>query len=161
MKMKLYILTILLLIPILSSAQLKGKVVKITDGDSVTLLDEDNTQHKIRLWGIDCPERGQDYGTKATNHTKELCAGKYVTVQIKGTDQYKRTLGIIIVDGTGVNVNESLLSNGLAWMYRYTKDKNYQSLENEARKKNINIWSMKNPIEPYHFRKNKKSVKKS
>lgn len=157
MKMKLYILIILLLIPILSSAQLKGRIVKVSDGDTVVLLDSTNTQHKIRLWGIDCPERGQDYGTKATQHTKELCAGKYVTVKVMGKDPYKRTLGIVYVDG--VNVNESLLSNGLAWMYRYTKDKNYQILEDKARNKKINIWSMKEPIEPYLWRKQQKNKK--
>lgn len=156
MKMKIYILTILLIIPILSSAQLKGRIVKVSDGDTVVLLDSTNTQHKIRLWGIDCPEGGQDYGNKATQHTKELCATKYVTVQVKGKDQYKRTLGIIIVDDTGVNVNENLLINGFAWVYRFTKNNNYQQLEDKARDKKINLWSMKNPIEPYLYRKNKK-----
>lgn len=133
------------------------KVIKITDGDSVTLLDKDNTQHKIRLWGIDCPEKKQDYGTKATNHTKELCAGKYVTVKVMGYDQYKRTLGIVYVGD--INVNESLLSNGLAWMYRFTKDNNYQQLEEQARSKKNNIWSMKDPIEPYLWRNQKKENK--
>ena len=135
----------------LSAQLLRGRIVKVTDGDSVVLLDSTNTQHKIRLWGIDAPEKKQDYGTKATNHTKKLCAGKNVEVKVMGYDKYKRTLGILYADG--INVNEDLLINGLAWVYRFTKNKNYTQLESVAKTNKINIWSMKDPIEPYIYRK--------
>jgi len=148
-----YILTIFsLLISIhLGSATIKGKVVKVTDGDSITLLTEGNKQVKIRLNGVDCPERGQDFGTKATNFTRDLCAGKYVVVDSIGIDRYKRVLGVVWVDS--VNVNEELLINGLAWRYKYNKSQHYLELEQGARKKKINIWSMKNPVAPWDFRK--------
>lgn len=135
----------------IGSATIKGKVVKVTDGDSITILTEGNRQVKIRLDGIDCPERGQDYGTKATDFTKELCAGKDVIIDSIGIDRYRRVLGIVWVDS--INVNEALLINGLAWRYKYNKSEYYLSLEQEARAQKLNIWSMKNPVAPWDFRK--------
>jgi len=135
----------------IGSATIKGKVVKVTDGDSITILTEGNRQVKIRLDGIDCPERGQDYGTKATDFTKELCAGKDVIIDSIGIDRYRRVLGIVWVDS--VNVNEALLINGLAWRYKYNKSEHYLSMEQEARGQKLNIWSMKNPVAPWDFRK--------
>lgn len=137
------------------SAQLTGKIVRVSDGDTVVLLDSTNTQHKIRLDGIDCPERAQDYGTKATDFTKNLCAGKYVKVDVAGIDKYKRVLGVLWVDGA--NVNEELLKNGLAWQYKYNNSAQYKIFENNARKKKLNIWSMSNPTAPWDFRKEEKT----
>lgn len=137
------------------SAQLTGKIVRVSDGDTVVLLDSTNIQHKIRLDGIDCPERTQDYGTKATDFTKNLCAGKYVKVDVAGIDKYKRVLGVLWVDGA--NVNEELLKNGLAWQYKYNNSAQYKIFENNARKKKLNIWSMSNPTAPWDFRKEEKT----
>lgn len=146
---------IILLSSCVSGKKLTGKIVKVSDGDTVVLLDKDNKQHKIRLDGIDCPERGQDFGTKATEFTRDLCAGKYVIVEYEKYDQYKRILGVVYV--SGVNVNEALLKKGLAWKYKYNRSSRYEELENEARKQKLNIWSMKNPVAPWDFRKaNKK-----
>jgi len=148
-----YLLVLLLLSTSLStgSSTIRGKVVRIADGDTITILTEDNRQVKIRLDGIDCPERGQDYGTKATDFTRELCAGKTVTIDSIGTDRYKRVLGVVWADS--VNVNEALLRNGLAWRYKYNKSAHYLELEQQARGKKLNIWSMKNPVAPWDFRK--------
>lgn len=134
----------------INSQILSGKIVRVSDGDTVVLLDSTNTQHKIRLDGIDCPEKGQDYGTKATNFTKELCAGKYVDVDIIGYDRYKRILGVVWIGD--VNLNEELLKAGLAWRYKYNKDEYYLELEYKAREDKINIWSMK-AIAPWDWRK--------
>lgn len=147
-------LTLLLLfIPLLLSAHtLKGKIVRVTDGDTVVLLDSTNTQHRIRLNGIDAPERGQPYGTKATNFVKELAAGKQATVEYENKDRYGRILGTLYVGDK--NINEELLKAGLAWHYKfYNKDKRLADLEKEAKEKKLNIWSEKNPIEPYRWRK--------
>ncbi|MDR1883735.1 MAG: thermonuclease family protein [Prevotella sp.] len=152
---KLFILSILLLST--QETLIKGKVIKVTDGDTITILTEDNKQVKIRFDGIDCPERNQDFGTKATNFTKDLCAGKNVTVKVKGTDYYRRTLGVVYVGS--VNINESLLKQGLAWVYKYNKSKHYIKLEQEARMKKINIWSMKKQIAPWEWRKTRKTKK--
>lgn len=147
------ILILLLLIPALLSAKtLTGKIVKVTDGDTVVLLDSANTQHKIRLDGIDCPERGQPYGTKATDFVKNIAAGKRANVEWEKKDRYGRILGVLIVDN--VNVNKELLRSGLAWHYKhFNTDKELAELEQTAKDKKLNIWSDKNPIEPYRWRK--------
>ena len=152
--MKIYILLLFIFLPILSFAQLKGKVIKVADGDTFTILTENKEQVKIRLFGIDCPESKQDYGNKAKQHVSDLCFGKEVYIEEKGKDRYKRTLGIAYVDT--ININESLLKCGLAWHYRrYYDSKEYAELEQQARKSKINIWSMKEPVAPWIHRKKK------
>lgn len=110
------ILTVLILtVPTLSLA-LTGKVVSVADGDTITVLDRNNRQHKIRLYGIDTPEKRQAYGQAAKKHTAKLVAGKKVKVREYDTDKYGRTVGVVVVDGK--NVNKSLLIAGYAWQYR-------------------------------------------
>lgn len=138
-----------------SQTIIQGKVIKVADGDTFTLLTDNNEQVKVRLAEIDAPEKGQDYGTKATNFVKELIAGKKVKVDVTGTDRYKRTLGVVWVGNT--NLNEELVKQGLAWRWKFSKSKHYLQLQEQAQTKKINIWSMKNPIDPYDFRKQKKN----
>lgn len=135
----------------INAQNLTGRIVSVTDGDTVILLDDTNTQHKIRLWGIDCPEKKQDFGNKATEKTKELTRNKKISVDVKGTDRYGRILGIVFAGS--LNVNEELLKCGLAWKYKHTKFKLYDQLESEARGMKLNIWSVKNPVNPSDFRK--------
>lgn len=137
-----------------SSDQLTGRVVKVQDGDTFTLLNKKNEQIKIRLYGIDAPENGQDFSRKSKEYLSELVAGKTVRVEIKGTDQYKRVLGIAYVKK--LNVNEEMLRKGFAWRYKYNKDPKYLELQEKARKKKLNIWSMKNPVDPWQWRKDQK-----
>lgn len=150
------LLLILFLFPFLLSAHtLRGKIIRVSDGDTVVLLDSTNTQYRIRLDGIDCPEKGQPFGRKATDFVKELTTGKEIIVKWEKKDRYKRILGVVYADG--VNVNKELLKNGLAWHYKhFNQDKELAELEQQARDKKLNIWSEKNPIEPYQWRKNKK-----
>ncbi|WP_128331829.1 thermonuclease family protein [Apibacter sp. HY039] len=152
-RIKLLLLCILFCLGFQKTATLTGKVIKVADGDTITILTEDKKQVKIRLYGIDCPENKQDFGTKARTFTSTICFGKNVTVEIKGIDRYKRTLGIVKVEGK--NVNEELLKNGLAWKYKYTYSSHYLMLEQQARKSKLNIWSLKKPIAPWDFRKRK------
>ncbi|MDR2148527.1 MAG: thermonuclease family protein [Tannerella sp.] len=153
--MKRLIPFLLCLLPLVSFAQetLTGKVVKVSDGDTFILLDGSNSQTRIRLYGIDCPERGQDFGTAATRKTAGLIAGKQVTVHVYDTDRYKRKVGIVIVDG--MNVNEELLKAGFAWNYiRYNKlfAERFAGLEQEARIAKRGLWVQK-AIAPWEFRK--------
>ncbi len=150
-KLLLLFITFLLLIPI-SAKTLKGRIVKVSDGDTIVLLDSTNTQHKIRLDGIDCPEKGQPFGTKATEFVKQLTINKTIIVEWKKKDRYNRILGIVYADS--VNVNKELLKNGLAWHYKhFNNDAELAELEQQAKDKKLNIWSEKNPIEPYQWRK--------
>lgn len=137
------------------TGDITGEVVSVADGDTMTILTVLGERIKIRLEGIDAPERGQDYGTKARQFLNDLCYGKTLTIKNKGEDQYGRVLGVVFVDG--LNVNEELVRNGLAWYYDYfVNDPILDSLEQQARNKKLNIWSKKNPVSPYEFRKNKK-----
>lgn len=142
-----------------STGSLTGKVVSVADGDTFTLLTNNNERVKIRLYAIDAPERGQDFGTKSREFLNDLCYGKMVTIEKKDTDQYGRTLGIAFADG--VNLNEEMVRNGLAWYYsHYANDPKLEALEQSARRQRLNIWSMKNPVHPHEFRKNKKNKDK-
>ena len=133
---------------------LTGKVVSITDGDTITIL-SDKTQHKIRLYGIDTPEKGQPFGNAAKKHTSMLVAGKTVDVTSYDTDKYGRTVGVVRVDG--INVNQSLISAGYAWQYRkYCKAsfcENWLELEEKTRLSGIGLWADNDPVPPWQWRK--------
>ena len=104
---------VLVLIPI-SSWAWSGKVVKVADGDSITVL-RNKTQVKIRPYGIDCPERGQAFGKKAKQFTSKMVYGKVVEVEVMDTDRYGRTVALVAVNKQ--ILNEELLKAGYAWVY--------------------------------------------
>lgn len=133
---------------------LKGKVTRVSDGDTVLLTDEKGGKKKIRLDGIDAPEVGQEYGDISTEFVKRHALNKNAHVEVIGIDQYDRVLGVLYVGE--LNINEALLSNGLAWQYHYNKNAHYTQLVAEAKKKRLNIWSKKNSIDPYTWRKENK-----
>ncbi len=99
--------------PIAFADTLTGKVVKVTDGDSITVLDSTNTQHRIRLQGIDAPERKQAFGNASRKHLASLVAGKTVTVKWDKRDRYGRIVGFVLVDGHDVNLEQ--VKTGMAW----------------------------------------------
>lgn len=153
--MRKSILALLLILPILLSAKtLTGKIVKIQDGDTVTLLDNTNTQYKIRLDEIDAPEKKQPYGNRSKEYLSSMIAGKTVTVEYTKTDQYKRILGTIFYQGK--NINEEMVRSGYAWRYYYNKNKRLLWLQKVAKENKRGLWADKNAIDPYHFRKSKK-----
>ena len=155
--MKTLLITLLLIL-YTTTTTFYGKVVGVSDGDTITVLTTGNIQMKIRLDGIDCPEKKQDFGDRAKQTTSNLCFGKNVKIVSTKTDRYGRTLGYVYVDGKCVN--EELLKLGLAWHYKqYNKDKKLSDLEIKARKNKIGIWSMKNPTPPWEYRKSKKKPK--
>jgi endonuclease YncB( thermonuclease family) len=134
---------------------LTGKVVSIQDGDTITILVEDTT-YRIRLYGIDCPERGQAYGTAARNYTGERCFGDTVLIRSHGTDKYGRLLGeVILADST--NLNELLVGAGMAWWYKkYVQSEVLESLEKEAREYGRGLWNDPEPMPPWEFRRSKR-----
>jgi micrococcal nuclease len=151
------ILTII--IPYLSLAQLTGKVVKIADGDTFTMLVKGNKQVKVRLHGIDCPEKNQDFGNLAKKFLSDAIYGKTVTVRKMGTDRYGRTVGNVTIGN--IIINEELLKDGLAWYYtQYGDDPYWAKLEYTARLQKKGLWIISNPIPPWVYRKSK-SMKKS
>lgn len=133
---------------------LYGKVIGISDGDTITVLRK-RKQYKIRLLGIDCPEKAQAFGDKAKQLTARLAFGKKVKVGVEGKDRYQRYLGIVYLPKNLI-LNEELMRQGFAWHYaKYSDDPILQSLENEARKSKVGLWADKNPIPPWEFRRKK------
>lgn len=132
---------------------LSGTVVRIADGDTLTLLDASNTQHKIRLHGIDTPERGQPFGNAAKEALESFVAGQRIEVDIQDTDRYGRTVGTVYRKGE--NINLALVRDGWAWWYeRYAR--NAQELaqaQREAQTARRGLWQDRSPIPPWEWRR--------
>ena len=134
---------------------LEGKVVKIADGDTLTLLTSSNEQVKIRLAGIDTPERKQPFGNRAKQALANLAFQKQALIEVEAKDRYGRTVGVVFVDG--LNVNAELVKQGMAWVYRkYTDDKRLYTLESEAKQAKRGLWIDKNPIPPWEWRRGRR-----
>ena len=148
-------LTYLLLTLTCFCEDLTGKVVSVYDGDTITVL-SDNTQHKIRLEGIDTPESKQPFGNKAKQAMSGMVFGKQVKVVWKKKDRYGRTLGHVYVNGKWTNLQ--MIEQGMAWHYKqYSKDTELAYAEVEARKNRLGLWADKAPVAPWDWRKGKRS----
>ncbi len=147
-------------IPIFADESFSGKVVTIADGDTIRIFNQnENKQYKIRLFGIDAPEKKQDYGKKSKDALSDLIFGKNVQITVKGIDQYKRVLGVVLLGNSEINLE--MVKNGHAWVYRkYHKSKNYIDAENLAKSNKIGLWRQENPTPPWDYRKNEKSSKR-
>jgi len=129
-----------------------GPVVRILDGDTIEVLHNQHPE-RIRLSGIDCPEKGQAYGQKAKDAVADLAFRKEVTVQTHGKDKYKRTLAdLILSDGT--SVNQQLVKDGWCWWYRKyaPRDTVLEGLEKEAREAKKGLWADPQPVPPWVYR---------
>ena len=152
-------LMLLLFFPIVVSADtLIGKVVKITDGDTLVVLDASNTQHKIRLSGIDAPETNQPFGKRSKEALSALVAGQRVEVDWHKHDRYGRIVGKVIAQGKDVNLAQ--VRTGMAWWYRkYANEQSrvdqgiYAATEAKARVSGVGLWGDKDPIPPWDWRK--------
>jgi endonuclease YncB( thermonuclease family) len=137
---------------------LTGKVVKVADGDSITVLDNTNTQHRIRLAGIDAPEKGQPFGNGSRKHLASLVAGKTVIVKWHKRDRYRRIVWKVLLDGVDVCLEQ--IRVGYAWHYKKyqheqsPKDQQlYAQAEDEARADRLGLWQDKNPMPPWEWRR--------
>ncbi|KIA90070.1 thermonuclease family protein [Kaistella jeonii] len=158
--MKKFFLLFLLIFCSLAFCQ-TYKVIGVKDGDTVSLL-MDGKEQIVRLANIDCPEKKQDYGTKAKEMVSDLCFGKMVSLQgDEKSDRNGRMIAELILPN-GVNINKTLVKNGLAWHFKkYSKDNSYAQLEIEARNRKVGLWKEKNPIAPWIWRKMTKEEKAS
>ena len=130
---------------------LQGRVVTIADGDTITVLDADKVQHKIRLTGIDAPEKAQAFGNKSKQALADMVFGKDVQVEEHGKDKYKRTLGRVLVNG--IDANAEMVRQGYAWVYRkYSKNPDLLRLEAEAREAKRGLWVDAEPVPPWEWR---------
>ena len=143
----------LLLASHLEAADYTGSVVGVLDGDTIEVL-HNNTAERIRLSGIDCPEKRQAFGQRAKQAASELVYGKEVTLQTHGKDRYKRTLADVILPD-GMSLNQELVKQGWCWWYRkYAPgDTVLEGLENEAREGKKGLWVDLHPVPPWEWRK--------
>ena len=155
---------ILMMLPIVAMAAgteiYTGQVVKIADGDTFTLLVNGHDQIKVRLDGIDCPEKGQAFGNKAKEYLSSMIWGEIVTVKVSKYDRYGRAIGTVSTAKFG-NVNLEMIKGGMAWQYReYNNDPTYKAAEDNARLQRKGLWQDPNPIYPQDFRKAKRNKNK-
>ncbi|MBP5617206.1 MAG: thermonuclease family protein [Elusimicrobiaceae bacterium] len=134
---------------------ISGKVVNVADGDTITILNAENKQTKVRLYGIDAPEKAQDFGNVSREHLASLVAGKNIEVFVIDVDQYGRSVGRIKVDGK--EVAEEMLKSGLAWLYatycKIPECKHWKELESQAKTAKTGLWSNPTAKEPWLWRK--------
>lgn len=130
-----------------------GKVVAVSDGDTITVMDR-GFGRKVRLDGIDAPERKQDYGNRARQFVASRTFGKTVTVSSRGTDKYGRTIGVVSLPDQTI-LNHDIVGNGFAWWYRRyaPNDHTLERLESEARAARRGLWQQANPLPPWEFRR--------
>ena len=132
-----------------------GKVVKITDGDTLTVLDGSKVQHKIRLAGIDAPEKGQPFGTKARENLAGKVFGQAVHVEVIDADRYRREVGRIYLGKRFINAE--MVADGFAWRYpQYDKPGEFTAAETDAREHHRGLWADKDPVPPWEWRKMKR-----
>ena len=149
-------------------ADFTAKVQRVVDGDTVHVIDKAGKKFKVRLTGIDAPEKNQPYGLAATYKLTEILINKLVLLKSKPNngkpytiDRYKRVLAKIILDGRDINLSQVL--RGYAWHFkRYQKQQSpsdrelYSEAEIDAKKNELGLWEEKNPIAPWKWRKMKK-----
>lgn len=143
---------------------ISGKVIKVIDGDTYDLLTNDNQTLRIRMEGIDAPERGMPYYKVSKNYLAELCAGKQVRFLSSGQDQYNRYLGFTYLED-GRELCYEMIKAGMAWHYKkYNSDEVLAQLEVQAREAKLGLWRDKRPMAPWtnrHLRRKGVSTKDS
>lgn len=136
------------------AATLSGKVVRVADGDTITILTPDKKQVKIRLVEIDAPEKEQPYGQASKKMLSDMVFGKDVTVEWDKIDRYQRTLGRVFVGDIDVNLQQ--VKTGAAWAYtRYLTDDKIKQAEITARKQKVGLWALQSDqiVPPWEWRR--------
>lgn len=136
---------------------IKGRVVAVADGDTLTVLDSTKTQYKIRLAGIDAPEKAQAYGQRSKESLSELVFDRMVTVETTKRDRYGRSVGTVLIDGLDANLEQ--IKRGMAWHYKaYEREQSpqerreYAATEVTAREARLGLWKDAQPLPPWDFR---------
>ena len=149
------------------ASPLEGIVVKVSDGDTITALDSTKEQHRVRISGIDAPEKDQPFGNASRKRLDELIARKEVRVEFNKHDRYGRIVGKVWVwppdcptCGKTLDVGLAQVTSSMAWWYRkYANEQSsedqgrYEFAEQEAKAKRAGLWQDKNPQPPWEFRK--------
>ena len=164
MHLKRIVIVMLFLLSTYSFADFNAQVVYIIDGDTVDVLDSNNQKFRIRLLGIEAPEKKQSFGYESTLYLKKRISGEFVTIISRPNnnkpytlDFYKRILGKINLNG--IDINLEMVKKGMAWHYKkYKKNQpiderqSYNKAESNAREKNIGLWVGDRILPPWKWR---------
>lgn len=153
---------ILILITFCAQADIAGRVVRVLDGDTIEVLQDSGARSRVRLAGIDAPEKKQPFGQRSRQSLSELVSKKYVSVTGEEYDRYGRLLGTVWSGQT--NINAVQLQKGMAWAYRFKgqiSNSEYGKIENEAKKSRAGLWSSPSQTEPWLWRRNHQKDDKS
>ncbi len=139
---------------------IEGRVVGVSDGDTIIVLDAQRQQHKIRLAGIDAPETKQAFGHASKKHLSDFVYGRDVMLECGKTDKYKREVCVVMVNGQDANLAQ--VRAGMAWWYRkYQKEQTvqqrtaYEAAEDQAKATRQGVWQDPDPVAPWDYRKGK------
>jgi endonuclease YncB( thermonuclease family) len=140
---------------LLLTAQTSGKVTKVADGDTFTLIDSYGKISKIRVYGIDCPELNQPFGKDAKRFTTNLILNQTVFIEKISKDRNGRVVAKVYYNNRQ-SLNEELLRKGMAWHFtKYDKSASYAALERQAKASKVGLWAFSNPIAPWDWRRKK------
>lgn len=138
-------------------------MLKVSDGDTINIQKVENGKFvgemlRIRMYGMDAPEKTQDYGSESRQALEKLVTGKNLSVEVKNKDRYGRTVAIIYANGK--NVNEEMVKTGNAWWYQEyaKKDTQFEKYQENAKQKKLGLFSRKGYTEPWNYRKEKKAA---
>lgn len=153
-------LCLILLLPMYAYADtISGRVVSVASGDTITILDANKTKYKVRLSGIDAPEKAQPYGDLSKKSLSDLVYGKDVDIEwLKLEKQHQRVVGKVLLNGVDINLAQVKL--GMAWFFLHYQNEqseqdrlNYANAQVAAENKQIGLWQDNNPTPPWEFRK--------
>lgn len=154
----IFLVALLMLSCTVQAVTLIGRVVGVTDGDTLTLLAAGTRQVRVRLADIDTPESGQPYGARAKQELSTLAFGKEARVDVQDTDKYGRSVGRVYVGA--VDVNAALVESGAAWVYRqYSHDPKLLDLEAQAKAARRGLWALPEAAQtpPWEWRRRRKA----
>lgn len=141
--------------PIQRKEVFEGRVVSVTDGDTLVVLHRFQ-ERKIRLANIDAPESEQDHGSRARVSLAGLCFGKRASVEVQDIDRYERVVGVVTCGDTEANTEQ--VRRGLAWVYdNYNKDKDLKPIEAQAKREKQGLWAKRNPTPPWEWRRERRN----
>jgi endonuclease YncB( thermonuclease family) len=136
----------------------EGRVVGVSDGDTITVLDDAKTQHKIRFAGIDAPEKGQAFGERSKQSLSALVFQKRVEARCHKKDRYGREVCAVFVSLRDVGLEQ--IRQGMAWHYKEyqheqtTQDRLvYRDEEENAKARRVGLWKDAKPVPPWEWRK--------
>lgn len=142
----------------LHAEELTGRVIDVASGDNLTIVDATNTEYKVRLSGIDAPEKQQPFGLESRKSLSELVYGKEVTVNWIKRDYHKRVVGKVLLKKTDINLEQ--VKRGMAWVFKHFLDdpssadqSDYIDAQEQAESNHIGLWVQNDPIPPWEFRR--------